>query len=291
MPPRKYPKRKAYKKRASKKTVTLSPPMKKAIRKIAQGPVETKYTLETLWNDNKFNSLIGETVAGVVAQDWYRAIPKVFQGNSSYNRIGNKIRPTKCTLDLLVKFDVTDVQTRDVYAVFYMLTPRQTPVYTSTSIQQPYPATAYTFLDNGAGSKINYNGTWLATQFPVDKEGFILHHKKIIRLHKPSGSSNGAGVVSSVVDTSGNSLSIHPLGSGAGGTGMYSSGGQVRQQLRFNVPVPKSMMYDSESTSIPSNCGPVWGIGYYYADGTAADTGLNGLLKLSAITKLFYKDA
>lgn len=287
----KFPKRRAYKKRSSKKTVKLSTPMKKAIRKIAQGPVETKYVMESLWNDNKFNSLIGETLAGVVVQDWYRCIPKVPQGVSSYNRLGNKIQPIKCELDVLVKFDVTDYQSRDVYAVFYMLTVKASPTYQSNSIQQPYPSTAYTFLDTGNGNKINYNGTWLATQYPVDTEGFTLHYKKIFRLHKPSGNPNGAGVVPPVMDLSGNPLSIHPLGSGAGGTGLYASGGAIRHQFKVRVPLPKTLQFDTESAQTPSNAGPVWGIGYYYSDGTAADTGTNGLLKMSAITKMFYKDA
>jgi len=69
------------KRRHPRHTVHVGKGLKRAIKKIAQGPIETKYVAEDDFSDLTFNSVI----TGSGGSETYRAIPLLHQGTTSFN--------------------------------------------------------------------------------------------------------------------------------------------------------------------------------------------------------------
>jgi hypothetical protein len=299
---RRATKRSSKRPTASAISHSLNKLQKKEVKKLIKGPEETKLKIEPLFVNSKFNSLVGELLSGTddtfttgdavinsttssthiangasVVNDWYRAIPLLNQGLTSYTRIGKKVTPVSCHIDLQIKFDKDDALTRDIWVVFWMVTPRVTPVYPGIQSAPVYPFQSYTFLDAGQGQNVSFNGSYQGQILPVDKEGFHLHKHHAWRLCKSSGKFNGSGIISAF--------------SGSTSDGKPSIGGEhVERHFKIRVPLPKTLMYDQENSATPSNTGPVWSVGYYYANGTNPDVSTNGIMYMNAITTLRYKD-
>lgn len=251
-----------------------------AITKVLNSQLETKYVAEPLINNVMFNSTI---LAGTGGQDWYRAFPLIQQGGSttagtSWSRVGKNIQPIKCKAHFEFKFDKADInQTRDIFVVFYMVQNKNVRSYFNAS---PNPGGQDQFLDNGDGTGVNYNGTWAASKLPVEKDSTRLIHKRVFRLCKASGDLNGTGVVGGFPAPIDNGMYVNPPGN-------------FSRHLTLNVPTPKVIRYQengSTGNSTPANFSPVWGVGYYYANGLPADT-LNGCLQVSCRLECWFKDS
>lgn len=264
---------------ARKDAKSLTKTQRKEVKQIVKTPSETKFHRETIWSNIKFNSLIGETYLGSTVNDFYRAMPTLQEGTGAGQRIGKKINPVSCTLHLRFNFREDDALTRDVTIMLYLLTPKAAPTYPDANGAPTYlqGLPIYKFLDTGVDgvSNTSFGGTWLNSILPVDKDSYVVHAVRRIPLRKPSGLRNNNGVI------------------GAGdGQGMYSIDAQFVKDVKIRVPLPKTVSYELSTSTIPSNCGPVWAVGYFYNDMTTApDTGLNGLCYVSADTHMYYKDA
>jgi hypothetical protein len=139
------------------------------------------------------------------------------------------------------------------------------------------------YLDDGQGNNGYMDGTWLKATQPVESDLFTLLHKRIFRLSKASGSSNGAGVIGQYDSY---------------GRGMYAIGQRDNIRHSWTHKLPLLHYDDGQYNSItnpdvaavlPQNTSPVWGVGYYYADGTSPDT-TGGILNVSCWTELHFKD-
>lgn len=257
--------------------VHVGPGLKKAIKKIARGPVETKYIAEDDFSNVVFNSVI----TGTTSSETYRAIPLLSQGIASYQRIGKKINPVKANVHLDFRFDTADANSRDITVVLFMYQIKADRNYGSTAIN-PTMSNPYTILDNGNGQNVPFNGIWQDANKRFNTEDYVLIHKKKFRLNKASGLPNGSGVIGQY---------------DARGTGMYSDVRMVNKNLVLSVKPPKTLSYDDPIgfvdptlSSVPDSFAPVFVIGYYYNDGTDPDTA-GGILKVACRTEMWFKDA
>jgi len=264
---------------------TRAPPKGKgtivqAVQKVIDRSIEHKMVSETMTSNVIFNSVITDP------GDWYRCIPQLAQSTAgtSYTRQGKNVSPTSLKVHWNFAFATSDASTRDIFVVLYVVQPKFQKASRRTDVNNQVSFYNSAYLDNGQGTNTNFAGTWETSQYPVEKDLFTLLHKKVIRLSKASGSSNGSGVVGQYDGY---------------GRGMYAIGHRDCITHVWSHHLPRLNYDDGQYNSItnpdvaavlPQNVSPVWGVGYYYADGTAADT-TGGILKVSCWTEMHFKDA
>jgi len=250
---------------------SLNKKQKQEVKAIVDGLTLDRYNAEQLTNATSggyvnFNSVIQNTT------DWYRCIPLIGQGTASHQRMENLVRPKKCTLHFELRFSKDDAKTRDVYAVLFVLNPKFQKEYGSTAVNSALSTKYNEFLKLGNDTNVPFMGTWTNSTFPVQTNDFSVLHKRIVHLERPSGDQNGDGVTGQY---DGN------------GTGMYSVAGSLRKTLSLNIKCP-NLKYSKAADTLPNNYAPVWACGYYYANGTNADTG-GGLLAVSCRTEMTFE--
>lgn len=199
-----------------KRAPKVSAPVKRAIARAVNRREETKYHAEQLLLKNSLDWAIHTPWSPTSVGDTMPLVPRIAQGDGSFERIGSKVRPTKCRVDIdcaiaeaVIGTTAINTATEDIKVVMYILRPK-----TSKNFQQFSNLTtsgsvtgAYTdeLLDNGDGtskafgygivisgsSYVYSNASDL--QLPVNKEYFTLVKKKVVRLTKNAGSTNGDG--------------------------------------------------------------------------------------------------
>jgi len=256
----------------------------KRVKQILKGTEETKYVTETILDGRSgsyvnFNSQINS------AADWYRVIPQLPQGASgtadvSWVRDGSDVSVMSQKIHWEFRFGTTDHQTRDIYVVLYVVQPVSQKAYGTSAINGTMGAYNQ-FLTLGAqgtpsiANQGGFTGVPIDSWRPIYRPHFRLLMKKIFKLSRPSGDANGAGVVGQYDGS---------------GVGMYSSGNISKRVSWTNKHIPKVLKYnEGANITTPTNSAPYWAAGYYYADGTAADT-TGGLLNVTCFTEMSYKD-
>lgn len=243
----------------------VSPALAAAIEKVMNRDNETKYVAETIVEEANFNSGIGSTNP-LVPMEMYRALPLIYSSggtSSSMTKLGKQIQPVKCTVNFRFNFDFNDRNAREIRVVLYMLNCKNERAYYNQLAAQPFQTN---FLDDGQGSNVRFQGTYLQSKYPIDKENWSILHKRTFALSK------GVGLLND--NTTGTSM------------------GKYREKnITLNVRLPKRIKYD-ENTATPAAFAPVWAVGYYYADNTAPDLDLTaGCLHVTARTHMWFKDS
>jgi len=276
-------KKRAVKRSAHKKTkvvAKLTPSVKNAVKRIVNGTEETKRVSEAIASAATFNSTIS------IPGDWYRCIPSLAQSSvpTSYSREGRLIDNCHIKVHWNFRYGVADANTRDIFVYLIVVQPKFQKASRRTDVNNQISFYNAAFLDDGLGTMTSYDGSWLNAKFPINKPQFTLLHKRIFRLSKASGSSNGAGVVGQYDGF---------------GRGMYAIGHKDNISHNWSHKLPNLKysdgIYDSVTNPdvqclLPSNAMPCWGVGYYYADGTPADTA-GGILNVSCWTEMTFKDS
>lgn len=242
-------------------------PFNAKVEKVLARHLESKYKRETIASEpatTLWNSIIS------TQNDWYRCLPLIGRGQQSHQRIGDQISPTKLTVNFSFRFDTNEQNTRDIFIVLYIVQPKSSKDYLTDNPGGALPSNWNQYLDNGDDTTTYYQGTWADAQKPINKENFTLLHKKVIPLLKGSGKSNGSGVVPS-------------------SDGMYTHERSVRSTHSYTFKSVPKLLYSDVSLLRPANFSPVWAVGYYYGDGTAADRS-TGILDVACESHLYYKD-
>jgi len=292
-------KKRAVHKRSSKKPTatavahSLNKLQKKEVKKLIKGPEETKYISTFLCTPDYRGGLAGyvlssltPTATGVVGTNFhpyinstsqiFAAIPQMGQGVDSYNRIGDKVSPTKCKVDMtFCLIGVGDSHSYDINVHVWVL--RATAVGTLDNFSS-IPITQ--LLDNGRGGDQQFDGSQLTEQLPLNRKLFHQIHHRTFRMCKVDGV-------------------IGPQGSPRGGATQSGPGPQTSMvRLSLNIPVKQKFVYDTASTLYPNNCAPFIVVGYSTNDqstgGTSSPSSLydnGGTVMCIARTHLWYKDA
>jgi len=242
-------------------------PFTAKVEKILSRKLESKYIRETIASEPA-PVMWNSTING--ANDWYRCLPLVARGTNSNQRVGDHIQPTSLTMNWSFRFGTEDENTRDIFVVLYVLQSKSDKDYKTNNAAGALAANFNQYLDNGNDTTTYFAGTWVDSQKPINRENFTLIKKKIIPLIKGSGVPNGSGVVPSA-------------------RGMYTHEKSVRATYSYTIKNIPQLLYSDVSLARPSNYSPVWAVGYYYGDGTAADTA-TGILDVAMDAHLYYKD-
>lgn len=255
------------------------------VKKILRGQEETKYIAEYMLDSTTtgyvyFNSIIKTTpVTGTPGDNWYRCIPLLplspTVGQNSWTREGKEVAPSTLKCHWNFRFGTKDDYTRDIYVVLYVVQPVSAKQYSSQAINNQ-DIVEDNFLDTGDNSSAYFAGRAISYQLPADTDRVRILHKKRFHLFKASGLTNDVGVVGQY---DGNGL------------GSYMATGKLSQTHTWTCPLPKKLKYDEKSTlpNVPVNAAPCWAVGYYYSDGSPADT-LGGDLAVDFWAGMTYKD-
>lgn len=243
-----YKKRPVYRKRAPKPSAGLTT----LVKGIVKAQEETKYEQYHVLPDVLFNSQISGTA------DIYPVIPPIGNGQFSYQRAGDKITPTKCTVKMNLGFDSADNVARDITAHVFVL---RSKTIKSARLVTSIPITS--LLDMGGSGSVSFDGTLQHAQMPVEKTNFTVVSHKTVRLQK-------------VLTQSGN---------------VASQNSNTSRALSVNVKLPALKYDNSLDTTMPQNDYPFIVIGYTYNCPNQSPDTLSGSLRVEASTQMWYKDA
>ena len=261
------------------KTPRTKKDLTKFIKAVTLKEAEPKYVAETIISKVAHNGVISE------AGGWYRCLPLLKQGDAdsqdqSWIRRGKMVTPYgKLAVHWDIHLKSTLAYSRDIYVVLYVLQERARRQYPVADAGGQNPEHYAAYLDDGAGNNTNFAGDWASSHYPVEKDFFIPLHKKVWRLCKPSGQNTGISVVG--------------VGSN---TGQYSMSMPVAIHHSWHYTLPKVLRYDDGPadsgdvpTQLPTNTSPIWGVGYFYANGEAADVATQ-CIEVSCRAEMGFKD-
>jgi hypothetical protein len=246
--------------------------LKQAIERVIKGSAETKYVAEdlvipgsilpSLGTFQQFSSAITST------GELYACIPRITQGNDDWNRIGNRIKPISCHLNVMMNCTTDDnQQSVDMVAHIFVL-----QAVAVKSLDNLSAVPILQLFENGAGGYIPADGTTNMSQYPLNRTAFkILHHKKK-RLVKSFGKANGR---------SGGSIPLTDC------TLSPQNTGNVR--MRLKIKLPKTLNYDVASQSYPVNAAPFFCVAWEQND-YAGDSAPITSMFVQARTHLRYDD-
>ena len=233
------------------------------VKQVLMRNAETKYV-----RDDNISALTNFNSRVASQRDFYRCFPQTTQGNRSNNRIGQRLTPLSISCTVNIAFDLTDALSRDIEVHVWFLTLRQQKSVLAASGTLLYNITngfvlqgTAELLDNGTGGNTPFDGDFLSTTKPVNKDQFTVIRKYKRHLYKGSGTSNNNQIA--------NNERRHTT-------------------IKCKLPTPQ-LIYDAQADSLPTNYCPVMCIGYRYLDGTPADT-LGGVLQVQASSEMYFKD-
>ena len=234
------------------------------VQRVILRNAETKYVRDDIISTaTGFNSIVAAYT------DFYRALPQLGQGGQSNQRVGQRVHPVKLRLDLNVTFGTTDALSRDIEVHVWVLRVKQQTGYLATAGLAGFNSTnkwlnstiAGGLLDNGTGANTTFDGTYLATTKPLNKDSFTLVKKYVRHLYKGAGTSNN-----------------------------NQTANNEKRHFSIRCVIPAGQfIYDSQTDLLPTNHAPCFAIGYRYLDGTNPDTS-GGIIQAFATTHLWYKD-
>lgn len=225
-------------------------------------------------------------------------VPVITPGTGEFQRVGRKVTPTKCRVDITLSFpqydlgsaspDVTASQANAIYVVMYILRSKNYKCW-NEYLNAPTPEWNY-LLDDGAGNAVPFGYTvtpssgspYLATkntflQYPVDTSHYTQVRKKIVKLTRNQGFDRTA--VSGEAPHMGAS---------------YWKGS-------FTYKLPKLIYDDTErspTNGFPSNANLMLAVGYTFQNNLWSQDQVGGvsqtalpLLSFTARSHVWYKDA
>ena len=236
----------------------------KKVQRVLMRNAETKYVRDDILPAaTGFNSIVAAYT------DFYRACPQLSQGGKSNQRIGQRLHPMKLRLDINAAFAPTDAVSRDIEVHVWVLRVKTQSAYSATSGLPGWNSTnkwlngttAGGLLDNGTGANTTFDGTYLATTKPLNKDSFSIVKKYVRHLYKGAGTSNNNQIANN-----------------------------EKRHFSIRCVIPAGQfIYDAQTDLLPTNHAPCFAIGYRYLDGTVPDES-GGVIQVYATTHLWFKD-
>lgn len=152
------------------------------------------------------------------------------QGDASYQRDGNRVRPVKCYIKGRLTF-TQGLVTASITADLFVLNHRQ--IKSFTGIIANAGGIANTLLDNGQGSDVPYDGTMMTSQLLTNTDDQTVISRRQVTLNQDD---------------------------------FRFLDGKSYYDFVIPVPIPAVLIYD-DTNNYPSNFAPYMAIGWHYANG------------------------
>lgn len=196
--------------------------------------------------------------------DFYPLLPLISQGTDDYNRIGNKIRPTSLVVKVRVTLD-GGINGSEIYEPrLLILSSRSSKDY----LQKTNAIDPSKLLDTG-DTHVPYEGWAEDNMCRINHRDYVVHVDKVFSLVKPEGVTEG----------------------GAAGAGdQIVVGKQSWKDFTFRIATPKTLVYQDETQSWPTNFAPYITLGYCQPDGNASPDRLTTGVHMQFLSYLSFKD-
>lgn len=269
----------------------LTKPVAKTVAKIANRvfnrKTETNYVADN--EPLNYDAIYGDVIptASPSAPQLFTCVPPVYEGDSSFQRNGQKINPVKHRTDLIFNFSKeqliagtpnlrVDQAGWDVTVhIWYGYARRYKNV---SDVQLNAALICNNMFDDGQGHNSRWFGLLSNELKQLNTEFVSMKHRKV-RMYKNAGLDN-------VLDTTAPSLTAPEL---------------MTQRVSLHWKTPKTLKYEIDSSPYPENYCPFIVVGYCHNDMTQAsndsnDAPTNNILEIPAINmvqvnKLWFKDA
>lgn len=245
------------------------PTLAQLVSKVLQGKSETKYVSNAMADNTIVLPANWFAPTNLTAFNGFKpAIPTLSQGVGDFQRVGNKIMPTKLYTDLCVGYSATDVSCNEVIVTIYYGTTKAGKTWQGTNPVQ----SVNDLLDNGDGTTGAFTGMKADLLYPINRAA--MNAKCItFRLGKTSGvlNDNGAAAVTN---------------------GAYStSNGSSFKRVRLNFKPPRALYYDQTAYVWPSNYAPWYAVSFTRVDDLATNNPLDAQrINVSSLNHMYFKD-
>lgn len=242
------------------------PTLASLVAKVMKGQSETKY-VSNAYEDSTTPFAINWSapINLSTVNTYHPALPALGQGVGDYQRVGNKVMPTKLYTDLTVGYQATDISCNEVIVTIYYGTTKAGKTWqASTPIQS-----AGDLLDNGDGTTSSFSGIKSDLLYPINK---AMNNARQItfRLGKSEGLLNPSGALLQ--------------------GGYATSNGGSFKKLRLNFKPPKSLVYDQTAYVWPSNYAPWYAISFTRVDDIQTSSIDEGRINVSSLNHMYFKD-
>lgn len=201
--------------------------------------------------------------SAISAGDMVPIIPAINQGDESYQRQGDKIRPVKLTLKGLISMDRTYASDNKVLLVRVVcFTPKAArSAQVATPLNSTWASELLRLNFSGGPETGPFTGVQTELMFPINRDAFTVHYDKVFRIACSRGADEQANE--------------------------ENPASYVRWSK--NIKLPKTLTYDA-GVNAPNNACPQYALGYAYADGTGPDS-ITTRIIANTVSRLYYKDA
>ncbi|AUM61779.1 putative Rep [uncultured virus] len=242
--------------------------LKRMVQKMISRNQETKYVATNLdASGNDMGPLWYVKPIFTALGDVKPAVPVLTEGTGDYQRVGSKVRPVKCSVSIKASFQGYDLSANELMCVIYYGTDKANKTWQGGNI----PLQTSSILNKGDGTNKQWTGLLSDLNYPVDKNLFNLK-RKVFRLSKTGGNLNS------------------DIGGSNNGAFSTSNGrSEFSTLLRFKAP--KTLIYNNDVDTYPSNWGPFYYIGFCHADGSGLTMYDSKLVNVASRCHMWYKDA
>jgi len=242
--------------------------VKKMVQRMIRGNAETKYVATNVdISGTNLGPLWPVKPTWTQFGDAKPAVPLLTLGPGDYQRIGSKIQPVSLAVSVKVVFNAFDLSCNALMGVIYYGTDKANKTFQGGN----FPLQTTNILDNGDGTNKQWTGLLSDLNIPTDKHLFNLK-RKVFRLAKTEGN-----------------LNTDVGGAAAGGYSTSNGLSEYSTVLRFKPP--KTLLYNNDTDTYPSNYGPFYYIGFCHADGSALTAQDTKLVYASTRVHMYYKDS
>jgi len=244
--------------------------VKAVAKKVVTDALEDKYNKEEIAFGGLpvyFNAAISSTA------ECFPLLPKIAQGTDSHQRVGDRIRPKKFTVDVVICANGSYNSSSLNQVRLFILQDKSikfTPDIRSIVATQPGTPIATQLIDYGS-SVGGFQGIPNQIMMRVNKRKYTVFHDKVVEV------------------LSGNGQTPQAI-NGYNGSQVFVSGQQC-YKLRFTVPTPAVLKYSQLLDVYPSNFAPFMCLGYVQPDGNASPDNLLTRVACSWVSHLDYEDA
>ena len=202
-----------------------------------------------------------------VGTELYPLLPPLLNGASSYQRVGDRIRPKRFYVDVIVSANGGLTSSQLNMVRLFLLCDKALGNWDDVRVNTPI---TQDLLNNGAGTQ-GFTGIPHTLCMPVNTERYKVLHDKVLQVRAGTGqtpnSTNGYVGSQTFVGT------------------------QQAWKLRFNIPTPAVLKYSGFNNDYPSNFAPFICLGYIQPDGNASPDNLITRVQMSYRSHLWYEDA
>lgn len=278
--------------KAKRSARALTKTQRVQVKKIVRGQAETKMAIwyngtdgngfATPANSGKSSQAAADPQNQTISStlnDCLRILPRITQGVSDNQRIGQTITPVSCRVHCKVSILPQGTSgtgymggySYNLVAVAYCLQHVEFKDYSSLFIGNTFSE----LLSTGENSTIGFNGNFQEAGLPVEKAYYKLLAKKVFRLR--SSGTQAAGVPTPAYEGSNNNAA------------------PMTHEWTWNITkhLPKKIIYPQEAPGFPedspTNSAPFWCIGYYNDSGLPYTTAVSAINQ-QYVTTFKYKD-